>query len=246
MLRLFALLFFLPVSAMACSCVDNYVPLPDKICAAEYGGQVVLEVVVAAHVGTDVSRVRVVSRVVGSNVPNELRLKNGSSSICGMSIAGVSRGQRYLLLADSASVASGEIRLFACGSDRTVYRMNSRGTQVEYPSTTGLRFQAFDRQLVRGACTAGPGRPPRSPLLDIRAYQNPGEGRLQLGVPAGDFPELSSLEVYTSAGSLITHFEMRDYLPGSVLDLTSLPSGSYLLLISDESFRRTLPYVITR
>ncbi len=246
MLRLLVLVLLLPATGKACTCINSYVPLPDKICAAEQGGGVVLEVVVSAHLGPDVSRVTVVSRVVGTHVPDELQLKNGNGSFCGMSIAGAARGQRYLLLADSASVASGEIRLFACGSNRTVYRMSPRGTQVEYPSTNGLRFQAFDRQLTRGACIAEPGSSPQSPLVDIRAYQNPGEGRLQLGVPTGDFPELSSLEVYTSAGALITHFDMREYLPGSILDLTSLPSGFYLLLIRDGSFRRSLPYVITR
>ena len=251
MLRLIALLLLLPALCRACSCVEQYVPLATRICAAESADEVVLEVVVSGHTDDAITRVRVGSVVVGSNVPEQLRLRNGDSSFCGTSIANARRGERYLLLTDSASVASGEVRLFACGTNRTIYRMNPPGTQVEYPYITpasegrpvGLKFQPFD---PGEACTPDPGKSVPGPLDAISAYKNPGEGKLRLGVPTGVFPGLSSLEVFTSAGRRLAHFDLLDYLPNSVLDLTSLPCGYYLLIVSDGVYRRTLPYVITR
>lgn len=249
-------LVILAAAARACSCVDYYVPLENAICGAPEQEQLVLEVVLRGRGGGSSVTAEIKRVVVGTTGRSELLLRNGDSGMCGQSLDGYRRGDRFLLFVQQDALEAGETNLFACGSRMSAYPMSTDGRRVAYygpnPSGTGsdgrLTYRPFRADVFAGGCDpANPPTLPESSIMSVQITNTPGDGHVRLyAAPGSPFPLLRQLQAYRADGRLVTTLDLLTYREGEPLDLSSLPTGYYYLYLNDGRRRTALPYVKTR
>jgi hypothetical protein len=213
----------------------------------------VLEVTLENQPDERRNQFRIDRALVGTPDSDRITLLNESGSLCGFWLDDVALGSRYLVFVSPWRRAEGESTLFACADNRSIYRLNRQGTEIEYGFTTrasgtrnaGLRFQPYNpAALLNGCGLPGPkGGSQDSPLQRLWLSNNPGNGQTALSVTAGEFPNLRELEVYRADGRRLSRIPLTDYGAGTPLPLGELPNGYHLLVITDGVYRKTLPYV---
>ena len=87
---------------------------------------------------------------------------------------------------------------------------------------------------------------PANPLREIELAGSIGTGgSISLSVPDGELPTLQTLRCYRTDGRLLAEIDLRDYVAGTVIDLSRLPRGYNLLYITDGVWRKTLPLIVS-
>ena len=249
---IFILLFSLPAFVFACSCINQYVPLEEEICrTAESNGQV-LEVTLTDKLGAGKSIVSVDRVIAGTTARRKFTVQDGNSAMCGFSIEGASRGQRYLLFLYADQENAEVVRLSECGWNKNMYRFDRTGARLEYTtpdedtgtSGVGYSFQPYRLGSILQSCGLESGKLlGRSPLFDLQLYASPGNGKPRLGVTSGDFPSLSLLSAYSPLGQPLGQVPLVGYMADTPIDLTYLPAGLSFLVVTDGTYRKSFPYV---
>jgi hypothetical protein len=240
----FALLLFLFSSLylIACNCINVHIPLEDMICYADTTGGLVLELEMTIRIDNNQqARFRVVNTHVGSTELEEINLSGQTS--CAWYMSDDRPGDRFLYFTHPDWLDGNEDELFSCAMNSNIYRMNRRGTRVEYPvgvngRNTRLAYRNFDSAL---GCAPGGIRV--NPLETLILTNNPGSGATQLLAAAPELPEISSIEVYNSSGQLIRQMKPELLDSPDRIDIQNVPSGIYLVVVRQGEYFKALRYV---
>lgn len=228
----------------ACSCINVHTPLEDLICHADTTGGLVLELEMTIRIGDNQeARFRVADVHVGTTDLQELNLSGRTS--CAWYMSDDDRpGSRFLYFTNEEWLDGNEGQLFTCAMSSNIYRMNGRGTRVEYPvgrngQNTRLAFRDFPSAL--SGCNSGSILV--NPLRNLSLSNNPGSGLTALLNPGSELPGISDIEVYTAAGQMVGVYQRTPTDGPPQLNLSALRTGVYLVVVRQGVFTKTLRYV---
>lgn len=233
----------------ACSCGNTHFPLEDVICHADTSGGMVLELEMTIRIDNNQqARFRVVDVHVGNTNIEELNL-SGVTSCAWYMNDDDQPGSRFLYISNPDWIRDGQGELFGCGLNSNIYRMNRRGTQIEYPvGVNGQNTRLAYRNFYAAVSACIPGGIRVNPLRDLVLTNNPGSGLMNLLSAAPELPEITSIDVYTSAGQIVRHVEPEYFgvageriFPG--LNLWDMPGGIYFVVVRQGDYLKTLRYV---
>ncbi|TXF85953.1 T9SS type A sorting domain-containing protein [Neolewinella aurantiaca] len=242
LLVIFTLLFS-SVYLAACSCENIHTPLEEMICRADTTGGLVLELEMTIRIGNNQeARFNIEEVHVGSTDLREINLTALTS--CAWYMGEEDRpGKRYLYFTNNDWLDGNNGELFTCALSSNIYRMNHRGTTVEYPVEMNgrndhLAYRNFSSALAGCSSDVAENR-----LKNLYLTNNPGPGLLQIFNRGNPLPSISSIDVYNAAGQLMQH-SIPGHSERSVpIELRSVPAGVYLIVVRDGRFLKSLRYV---
>jgi len=221
------------------------------MCNADTTGGLVLELVMTRRTGTDPeAKFRIANVHVGNTNLRELNLVSRTS--CAWFMKDDDRpGDRFLYFTHPDFLDDNEGLLFECALNSNIYRMNRRGTRIEYP--VGVNGQN-DRLAFRNFSPAPNGCTPYgievNPLRNHVLIDNPGSGMIRYLVTGPDLPIITSVDVFSSSGQLVRHLEAGAPglgSPGSLdiqgINIQNEPAGIYFVVLRQEDNIKTLRYV---
>jgi hypothetical protein len=229
----------------ACSCLNIHTPLEDMICYADTTGGLVLELEMTIRIGNNQeARFRIVDVHVGSTDLQEINLSGLTSCAWGMGNDD-QPGKRFLYFTHPDWLNGNEGQLFTCALSSNIYRMNNRGTRVEYPVEVNGRNDRLAYRNASAALAAGctPGGIIVDRLRNLYLSNNPGPGLLNIMDSSLEFPRISSIEVYNVGGRLMRHIEPVINEQPAPIDLRDMPTGVYLVVVRQGRYLKTLRYV---
>ncbi len=239
----------LPALTSACDCTNEHIPLEEAICRADTTGTIVLTVTLLHHLDGNAAQLRIDEVLVGQT--DQRTLTVGSQSSCAWYIGDEPLGQRYLYLYSPIAYGDYEGDLFGCSYIANIYRLNQDGTEVEYGhpnrgnQNVGLRYRPFCSLIANRSCAPGESAAAASnPLGKLQLAGSLGTGsHLSLSLPGGELPTLEVLRCYRADGRLLAEINLRGYVAGTAIDLSRLPRGYNILVITDGVWRKTLPFI---
>ncbi len=239
----------LPALTPACDCTNEHIPLEEAICRADTTGTLVLTVTLLHHLDGNAAQLRIDEVLVGQT--DQRTLTVGDQTSCAWYIDEESIGQRYLYFYRPQTYGDYEGDLFGCSYIANIYRLNQDGTEVEYGhpnrknQNVGLRYRPFRSLIANRSCEPGESAAAATnPLGRLQLAGSLGAGsHLGLSVPEGELPALKLLRCYRADGRLLAEIDLREYVAGTAIDLSRLPRGYNLLVITDGVWRKTLPFI---
>lgn len=248
------LLATVPVTAYACTCTSNFIPLRERLCTADTSGQYVVELVFERRLPDlgNAVEVRVVRQHFGPKPPvdAEGRMTVGANHSCAWWVREEHVSGRFLYFgwADSRRGDVDGDLFEACGH-ANIYPMNDRGTEIAYPTADGEPWQRTVDvfRKARGATDLCGPAGPAFPLDDLELI-NSLSGTRRVALTTSDvaipLPPLQSLTVHLADGRTVGNQDLRAYVPGEWIDLGNAPKGLLFLMVSDGIRRRTFRVVV--
>ncbi|PHI21840.1 hypothetical protein CEQ90_00705 [Lewinellaceae bacterium SD302] len=245
------LLFFCSLVGSACSCIDLHTPLEDVICNIDSTGGIALEIRVTDIAANGIT-VAVERKLVGEFDLTEFFISDGSSASCGWNVSSLAVGSRFLYFTSVWALANNSFETFTCGFSNNLYELNEQKTEINYPTqgevfdngrfyNADLAWRDYPYTFAEPDCGTATGVQ-LTDLDRLIAFPNPGNGRLAFRVPDnGAVKGLIRITIYNIAGRAVGKSLYHNDAPG--INLTNLPSGVYLLQLTNGEQLRTVRYV---
>lgn len=243
---------FFSSALFACSCFASYQSLAASICAAQSSGQTVVEM--RLNRTTNEGAFFTIERVLtGELTREEVFVFGGNDANCGIGIDRYPVNSRYLYFTGAELDSTAIGYTFQCGPARNLYELNGNKTSIRYMTPgendwPGPReWQNYQQLLASADCELGiAANPGANPLKTVGLAANPGNGMIQLYALSDSFPDVQKMQVFDIAGRLVYSQPFDAQTPTQPYDLRHLPVGVYVVVISNQQFRRGLKYVKAR
>jgi len=226
----------------ACSCFNVHTPLEDVICHADTSGGLVLELEMTIRIdNNNQARFRIAEVHVGSTDLEEVNLAGFTS--CAWYMRDEDQpGRRFLYITHPDWIRDGEGDLFGCGLNSNIYRMNNRGTRVEYPvGVDGRNTRMAYRNLPGSGCSVAGIKV--NPLRSLLLTNNPGSGVMRIINSTQEVPRITSIDILNGAGQIIEHSEPGLSALTTPIDIQRMPTGVYFVVVRQGIHVKTLRYV---